>query len=464
MFNSLLKLKSNNIALFNKKKKVSYKNIFNKSKFLEEEFKEKKLAILICENVIGIYFYYLIFRILKVPIILLDIKTNLFEIKKTIKKYNPDFIVTNLKKKEELGINYVSLDNFENYHLFKNFKANKKKLNNKICLLIPTSGSMGSSKLAVLSYDNIEDNTKKISKYLNIKSKDKVSTNMSLSYSYMISIINSHVNVGASIYVTNESILTRDFWINFKKNKITSFNGVPYAYKILDQLNIKLAFNKYVKSFTQAGGDLEKEVKYRIINKCKKNKIKFFCMYGQTEAGPRISYLDPKLSLEKIGSIGKPLKGYRVEILNSKNEIIKKRNKIGRLILYGKNVFLGYANSLKDLTKNIKLKKKLVTGDYGYKDNNGFIYLTSRSGKIAKIFGYRIDILKLEYKMKKLGYIIFCKEKNGKLTVVFEAKYNKKNLLKKLSDITNLDQSGFIIKHLKKIPINKNQKIDRQKL
>ena len=187
-------------------------------------------------------------------------------------------------------------------------------------------------------------------------------------------------------------------------------------------------------------------------------------MYGQTEAGPRISYLDPKLSLEKIGSIGKPLKGYRVEILNSKNEIIKKRNKIGRLILYGKNVFLGYANSLKDLTKNIKLKKKLVTGDYGYKDNNGFIYLTSRSGKIAKIFGYRIDILKLEYKMKKLGYIIFCKEKNGKLTVVFEAKYNKKNLLKKLSDITNLDQSGFIIKHLKKIPINKNQKIDRQKL
>ena len=46
-------------------------------------------------------------------------------------------------------------------------------------------------------------------------------------------------------------------------------------------------------------------------------------MYGQAEASPRIAYLDPKKNLQKLGSIGKPLKGYKLII--KKKSIIKTR-------------------------------------------------------------------------------------------------------------------------------------------
>ena len=187
-------------------------------------------------------------------------------------------------------------------------------------------------------------------------------------------------------------------------------------------------------------------------------------MYGQTEASPRISYLDPKLAIKKIGSIGKPLQGYKIKLIGSKKRFILKSNEIGKLILFGKNVFLGYAKSRKDLAKVFKPNLRLNTEDYGYKDKDGFFYLTSRSGKIAKIFGFRLDISQLEYKMKKAGFIIYCKEKNGYLKICYEKKYKKDRLLKKLSNLTNLNQSGFITNYMSKLPLNNNQKIDRNRL
>ena len=187
-------------------------------------------------------------------------------------------------------------------------------------------------------------------------------------------------------------------------------------------------------------------------------------MYGQTEASPRISFLDPKLAIKKLGSIGKPLKNYKIKLLGKKNRFILKSNEIGKFILFGKNVFLGYAMSRKDLTKIFKPNFRLNTEDYGYKDRNGFFYLTSRSGKIAKIFGLRIDISQLEYKMKKAGFIIYWKEKNGYLQISYEKKYKKNLLIKKLSNFTNLDQSGFITNYVSKLPLNNNQKIDRNRL
>ena len=187
-------------------------------------------------------------------------------------------------------------------------------------------------------------------------------------------------------------------------------------------------------------------------------------MYGQTEASPRISYLHPKLALKKIGSIGKPLKNYKIKLLSKDNRFIKKPNLIGKLILFGKNIFLGYSNSKKDLIKKLMPKNKLDTKDFGYRDKDGFLFITSRSGKIAKIFGFRIDILELEYKMKKLGFVIYCKEVNGRLKICYDKKYNKEVLTKKLSNLTNLDQSGFVANYMSKLPINKNHKIDRNRL
>ena len=114
--------------------------------------------------------------------------------------------------------------------------------------------------------------------------------------------------------ISNNTLLQKKFWVDYKKNNISIFNGVPFTYTVLKKLNF---FNKKnnIKIFTKAGGRLSENLQVQISNFCNKNKSKFFIMYGQAEATTRISYLPSKYSGSKIGSVGKAIKGGKISIL-----------------------------------------------------------------------------------------------------------------------------------------------------
>ena len=142
--------------------------------------------------------------------------------------------------------------------------------------------------------------------------------------------------------------------------KVNSFGGVPDIFEYLK----KIKFDKYLSSsiryMTVAGGKLNIETMKFILKICKNKSINFISMYGQTEASPRISYLEVFKNLKKIESIGRPVKNSKIKI-----------NK-GELVFMGKNVSLGYANNLKDLLRGDKNKGKIFTGDLGYEDKDGY--------------------------------------------------------------------------------------------
>ena len=197
---------------------------------------------------------------------------------------------------------------------------------------------------------------------------------MPAGYSYGLSILNSHLKAKSKIVLNNNSIIEKSFWEKMKKFKVNSFGGVPEFYEFLRKLNFEKYVNKNMKYLTQAGGKLnEKDLEY-FGKICKKNKIKFYVMYGQTEASPRISFLEWKFFFKNMNSIGKPLKGYKLKIFNRGKEI-KRPNKNGELVLFGKNVCLGYANNFSDLKRGDENKNILRTGDLGFKDKNNFFIL-----------------------------------------------------------------------------------------
>ena len=84
-------------------------------------------------------------------------------------------------------------------------------------------------------------------------------------------------------------------------------------------------------------------------------------MYGQAEASPRMTYLEWEKFFSKINSIGKPLPGYKIKLVDKNKKVIKKNNTKGEIMFSGKNVSLGYANSLNDLSKGDVNKKILFT-------------------------------------------------------------------------------------------------------
>ena len=464
LFKSFNKYNKNTAIIDKEYSNLSYKQVLTETNEIKKEIKNRSLILIVSENSLGSLLAYIFCIINNHVGIIIDSKTTNQNILKIFKNYQPNYVFLSKKTKSIFKKICSEKYTFFDQSLMKNKINKKKKLNKNLSLLLSTSGSMGSIKFVKLSRNNIKHNADSIISYLKINKKDSAITNLPISYSYMLSVINTHFEVGASIVISKYSLIEKKFWEIFKNSKITSFNGVPYTYEILTRIGIKNIKIKTLKYLTHAGGKLEKDKLKEIIKFCKKNNLKFFSMYGQTEASPRISYLKPEFSERKIGSIGKGMPGNKIYIIDSSGKKILKPFVEGEIICEGKNVFMGYSENYNDLKKANEENYKLKTGDLGFFDKDGFFYITSRISKITKIFGHRIDIGTLENLMSQKGYKIACLSNDKKIFIFIEKKYNKKNLINAISKITNLDIGSFELIKLKYLPRTSNNKISYNEL
>jgi acyl-coenzyme A synthetase/AMP-(fatty) acid ligase len=188
-------------------------------------------------------------------------------------------------------------------------------------------------------------------------------------------------------------------------------------------------------------------------------KIKFYVMYGQTEASPRMSYLNWKYVKKKIGSIGKPIPGGKFCIYNDKNKIIKKNNAVGELIYEGNNVMLGYAEKIEDLKKKNFNKNKLFTGDFAKRDKDGFYYIIGRKNRYLKMFGLRINLDEVEQQIKSQNIDSACLGKDDNLKVLITNPRKKSFVTNFLTQNLGINKSHLSISIVKKIPKNLDGKI-----
>jgi long-chain acyl-CoA synthetase len=464
LFKSFNKFKKKIAIIDSVYSNLTYKQILKETDKIKKKIKKRSLVLIISENSLGSLLAYIFCIINNHVGIIVDSKTEKKNILKIFKSYQPQY--TFLSKKNIFILQKVCFEKytFFDQSLMKN-KSNKKiNINKDLSLLLSTSGSMGSIKFVKLSKNNLKHNTDSIISYLKINKKDSAITSLPISYSYMISIINTHFEVGGSIVISKYSLIEKEFWKIFRKSKITSFNGVPYSYEILQKIGFKNIRIDTLKYLTHAGGKIENDRLKKINKFCKKNKLEFFSMYGQTEASPRISYLKPEFSEKKIGSIGKGIPGIKILLLDDSGKEILEPFVEGQIICKGKNVFMGYSKNLNDLKEPNEESYELKTGDLGYFDKDGFFYISSRLSKIAKIFGYRVDIGELESRMNTKGYKIACLSDDKKIFIFFEKNYNKIKLINVISKITNLNIRSFELIKLKYFPRTLNNKISYNEL
>ena len=156
----------------------------------------------------------------------------------------------------------------------------------------------------------------------------------------------------------------------------------------------------FLKTITQAGGKLNNGLIKEISEYCLKNGKRFFVMYGQTEASPRISYVPHQYAIEKVGSIGVVIPGGKLEIVDNNGKIINSEELEGELRYEGKNVSMGYASKYEDLKKGDENNNILFTGDIAKRDKDGFYYIVGRKKRIVKIFGNRVNLDDIEMLLK----------------------------------------------------------------
>ena len=458
LFNSLKKY-SNNIALLNSDGLIYYySDLINFGIFLKKIITKKSFVVLVSNNSIETILLYITLLRNDCLVMIIDTKTNKDDFYTLIQNYKPNYLILpkNFKK---INRNYKIFHTFKSNYIYKKKYNTNIKFKSNLSILLSTSGTMGSQKFVKITKDNIYSNTLSIIKKLKINNKDRAILNMPFSYSYMLSIVNTHIHTGGSIFVSSNSFLQRRFWNEMAENSITSFNGVPYIFETLDKIGLNKLKIKNIKYITQAGGKLNYNLNKKIIDFTKKNNLKYYTMYGQTEASPRIAILDSKYSSKKIGSIGKAIYGGKIWLENSNGKKIKQPNTIGELVYFGKNVSSGYAYNHLDLSTTSNNKFILKTGDLAYFDDDKFLYIKGRLNRLAKIYGIRFNLDELEQKLLKKGYNIVCVCINNKIYLCSEKVYSDKKLFYTAAKITMLSKNVFNFIRINKFPRNNSGKI-----
>ena len=280
---------------------------------------------------------------------------------------------------------------YKNGDLLENNDTNVP-LHEDLALLLTTSGSTGSPKLVRQSYANIRANTASIVEYLKIDSSERPITTLPMNYTYGLSIINSHLAAGATILLTDKSIMQREFWDFFTSQGATSFGGVPYTYEMLDKLMFFRRKLPSLRTMTQAGGKILPELHRKFAEYAQREGKNFVVMYGQCEATARMSYLPPDHALDKVGSMGIAIPGGKFTIVDADGEDIDVPDVEGELVYEGENVTMGYAECADDLAKGDERCGRLVTGDMARRDADGFYYIVGRKKRFLKIFGNRFNL------------------------------------------------------------------------
>lgn len=414
---------------------------YNELPIIKFESIHKELILIVCKNTIDILSAYVSALNSGHAVMLMSADTNEELLKTIITKYQPKWI--------------VGLATFEGYEEVDGKLVRQQSvqmdIHPELAILLSTSGTTGSQKFVRLSYENIRSNAESIIDYLQIDENERAIMNLPLSYSYGMSIVNSHLLAGASILLTDESVMEKSFWEFVKEQQATSIAGVPFTYQMLRRIGFLNMDLPHLKTLTQAGGHLNEKVVKVFAEYAKEQGKRFYVMYGQTEAAPRMSYIPPERVLEKSHSIGIAIPSGELSIHPETSELIYK----------GPNVMMGYAECLEDLSKGDELGGVLHTGDTATVDEEGYFTITGRMKRFIKLFGLRISLDEVERKLESAIHTqVACTGTDDKLIVAVEQESFVEKIKAEIERLYKLHRTSYKVVVLEQIPRFPNGKTD----
>jgi acyl-CoA synthetase (AMP-forming)/AMP-acid ligase II len=271
-----------------------------------------------------------------------------------------------------------------------------------LAVLLSTSGSTGSAKLVRLSAGNIVANARSIAEYLGIDGRERAITALPMQYSFGMSIVTSHLTAGASLVLTDRSVLDACFWDVFRAHGCTSFSGVPRTFEILRQNGVLERDLPGLRTVTQAGGRLAPEHVRAVGDWAAGQGARFFVMYGQTEAAPRMSYLPPERLHDGADCIGMAIPGGELLLRDDDGAVIDTPDTPGELCYRGPNVMMGYAAHRADFARGAELDE-LRTGDIARRRLDGLFRIVGRASRFVKIVGLRVGLDDVEALLRREG-------------------------------------------------------------
>ncbi len=272
-------------------------------------------------------------------------------------------------------------------------------------------GLTGKPKGIVISHRNLIDSARVVSQYLKLNEEDIISGLLIFNLDYGLNQIFCSLYKRATLAL-HRFILPNDFYNHIINDKVTVLPLMPINItQMFDEEEHKLPNYELlsnVRIITSSGGNVTakmiKDIEKYFLN------TKFYSMHGLTEAF-RSTYLDPAQIKIRPDSIGKAIPDVELYVINEEGYECKPRE-VGELIHRGGYIYKGFWNApieTKERFKSIEILKNVInleghlcdelvvaSGDYVYKDEEGYFYFVSRKDDMIKTRGFRVSPYEIE--------------------------------------------------------------------
>jgi long-chain acyl-CoA synthetase len=268
-----------------------------------------------------------------------------------------------------------------------------KRIDIDLAAIVYTSGVTDRPKGVMLSHLNLVSNTRSIVQYLSLNPDDRMMVVLPFYYIYGRSLLYSHFLSGGSLVLDNSFAYPTKVLNAMQELDVTAFAGVPSTFAILLRKS-DVASRKFPKlrMVTQAGGGMAPAMQKEAAEAF--HPARLYVMYGSTEAAPRLSYVEPEKLQLKWGSIGRAIPNVELIVADQAGNRCPP-DITGEIAARGSNIMMGYWKA-PESTAQVMHNGYYFTGDLGYADEDGYIFLTGRSRDIIKSGGNRVSAKEIE--------------------------------------------------------------------
>ena len=304
-------------------------------------------------------------------------------------------------------------------------------------VIIYTSGTTGKPKGAMLSNRNLLSNIEYSEKLIEVTPKDRIIVFLPMFHTFTLTVgVIMPLHVGGSMVIIKSLQPFSNIFKQTLTKRVTLFFGIPDVYNALAKAKLPwyfLWFNN-IRAFISGAAALQPKTLDAMSKKFKKAKL--LEGYGLSEASPVVCV--NTIQKQKAGSVGCAMYGHEVKIVDSDmNELTE--GTVGDIIFKGENVMMGYLNR-PEATKETIINGWLLTGDMGYLDEEGFLYIVDRKkdliiSKGINIYPRGVEEVIDSFKGVKASAVIgIFDENSGEIPVAY---------IELEEDVTELDEKGL---------------------
>ncbi len=318
-------------------------------------------------------------------------------------KYNfPDIIepiIFNINKLDDFTYNNTSIHN------------DYKKLSNleNIAVIIFTSGTTSKSKGVPLTFKNLISNATLGNQVFNYSNQDKWLLSLPLYHIGGFSILVRALLFNSNIIIP-QSLKTEDLIFAIDETIPTLISLVPTQLRRIIKLDVNspLSNKKNIKAVILSGGPSE----INLIKEAIDNGWKIYKGYGSSETSAFVTSLPYEDLQKKLNSVGKPLSfpeldlNVDIKIVDENGKLLSP-NSIGEIIISSPTLTNGYLNNQEETEKKF-INHYYHTGDFGYLDEEGYLYIETRRTDLIVSGGENINPYEVEEKLLQHPSIKEC--------------------------------------------------------